>query len=114
MKPLDLFAGVRVSDYDRAVAWYRQLLGAEPSFLPNDSEAVWQLGEHSWLYVDARLPALAGHAVHTIFVDDLEAVVEQTAARGIEPAGEEAYPNGVRKVTYRDADGNEIGFAGAQ
>ena len=34
-------------------------------------------------------------------------------ARGLEPAGRETYSNGVRKATYRDDDGNEIGFGGA-
>ena len=29
-----------------------------------------------------------------------------------EPASRETYGNGVRKVIYRDADGNEIGFGG--
>lgn len=34
-------------------------------------------------------------------------------ARGIEPEERETYENGVRKVTYRDPDGNEIGYGGA-
>ncbi len=46
-------------------------------------------------------------------MDDLEAMVEEIAARGIEPAKRETYRNGVRKATYRDPDGNEIGFGGA-
>jgi hypothetical protein len=43
---------------------------------------------------------------------DLEARVAGIAERGIEPADDETYSNGVRKVTYRDADGNEVGFGG--
>jgi hypothetical protein len=43
---MDLFAGSSVSDYDRAVEWYAKLLGGPPSFLPNDIEAVWEVGEH--------------------------------------------------------------------
>ncbi len=31
------------------------------------------------------------------------------ASRGVEPAQRETYSNGVRKATYRDPDGNEIG-----
>jgi hypothetical protein len=46
-------------------------------------------------------------------LDDLEAVVEDIEARGIEPAKRETYSNGVRKLTYRDPDGNELGFGGA-
>ena len=31
----------------------------------------------------------------------------------LDPAERETYSNGVRKATYRDPDGNEIGFGGA-
>jgi hypothetical protein len=51
--------------------------------------------------------------MHTIFVDDLDALVAQIADRGVEPSKRETYSNGVRKVTYHDPDGNEIGFGGA-
>ena len=108
---VDLFAGLPVSDYERAVAWYGRLLGAAPSFLPNETEAVWEVAEHRYLYIDVR-PGHAGHAMHTLFVDDLDARIGRIAVRGIEPTERETYENGVRKVTYRDPDGNEIGFAG--
>jgi predicted enzyme related to lactoylglutathione lyase len=58
-------------------------------------------------------PEHAGHAMHTIFVDDFDARVAQIADRGVEPTKRETYSNGVRKATYRDPDGNEIGFGGA-
>jgi predicted enzyme related to lactoylglutathione lyase len=109
--PLDLFAGIPVGDYARASAWYERLLGSEPSFLPNETEAVWELADHRFVYIDVR-PEHAGHAMHTLFVDDLDARVRAIAGRGPEPAGRETYSNGVRKVTYRDPDGNEIGFGG--
>ena len=41
---VDLFAGNRVSDFETAKAWYERLLGAEPSFLPHATEAVWEVG----------------------------------------------------------------------
>jgi hypothetical protein len=109
---VDLFAGVPVSDYPRALTWYERLLGSEPAFLPNDTEAVWELAEHRYLYIE-ELPERAGHALHTVFVDDLDARVEGIRTRGIEPVSQETYGNGVRKVIYRDLDGNEIGFGGA-
>jgi catechol 2,3-dioxygenase-like lactoylglutathione lyase family enzyme len=109
---LDLFAGIPVTDLARAKDWYARLLGSSPAFLPNDVEAVWEVAEHRYLYVEL-LPEHAGHARHTLFVDDLDARVEQMAARGLEPAQRETYDNGVRKITYRDPDGNEIGFGGA-
>jgi hypothetical protein len=109
---VDLFAGIPVGDYDRAVAWYERLLGSGPSFLPNATEAVWELAEHRFVFIEVR-PEHAGHAMHTLFVDDFDARVLEMAGRGVEPAERETYANGVRKATYRDPDGNEIGFGGA-
>ncbi|MGH8793706.1 MAG: VOC family protein [Stackebrandtia sp.] len=108
---LDLFAGVPVRDYAAATAWYERLLGAPPSFLPNDVEAVWELAEHRYVYIEVR-PDHAGHAKHTLFVGDFDARISQIAERGLEPAETETYSNGVRKTTFRDPDGNEIGFGG--
>jgi catechol 2,3-dioxygenase-like lactoylglutathione lyase family enzyme len=108
---IDLFAGIPVRDYERAVAWYERLLGSAPSFLPNDVEAVWEIAEHRYVFIEVR-PAHSGHAMHTVIVDDLEARVGAIADRGIEPAERETYSNGVQKVIYRDPDGNEIGFGG--
>ncbi|HYP60144.1 MAG TPA: VOC family protein [Thermomicrobiales bacterium] len=109
---LDLFAGISVSDYAAALAWYERLLGAPPAFFPNDREAVWELAEHRYLYIEHR-PEHAGHAMLTLFLEDFDDRVAQIAERGLEPAIEEVYENGVRKTTYRDPDGNEIGFGGA-
>lgn len=109
---MDLFAGIPVRDYEEALAWYKRLLGSEPSFVPHATEAVWDLAEHRSLFIVER-PEHAGHAIHTIFVDDLDAMVDEIAGRGIQPAQRETYSNGVRKATFRDPDGNEIGFGGA-
>lgn len=101
-----------MSDYRRALGWYERLLGAEPTFFPNATEAVWEVAEHGYIYIK-ELPERPGHALHILFVDDLDERVESIGARGIEPAAQETYGNGVRKVVYRDLDGNEIGFGGA-
>lgn len=95
-----------------ALAWYEQLLGSPPAFFPNDTEAVWELAEHRYLYIE-HLPERAGHAMHTVFVDDVDARLAQIAARGLKPSELETYPNGVRKATFLDSDGNEIGFGGS-
>ena len=109
---LDLFAGIRVSDYEASRAWYERLLGREPSFIPHATEAVWELAEHRFLFIEENAGG-AGGATLTVFVDDLDSLVADVALRGIEPAERETYSNGVRKALYRDPDGNEIGFGGA-
>jgi predicted enzyme related to lactoylglutathione lyase len=106
---VDLFAGVPVRDYAAAATWYEQLLGAPPAFLPDDTEAVWELAEHRYVYIDVR-PEHAGHAMHTFFVSDFDARLSRIAQRGLEPAGQETYADGVRKAIFHDPDGNEIGI----
>ncbi|HEX6931834.1 MAG TPA: VOC family protein [Streptosporangiaceae bacterium] len=108
---LYLFAGIPVDDYAAALTWYEKLLGAPPSSFPHDTEAVWELADHRSLYV-VRQPEHAGHAMHTLIVDDLDSMVAGISQRGLEPAKQETYPSGVRKTTYCDPDGNEIGIGG--
>ena len=110
--PLDLFAGIQVRDYSAALQWYERLFGSSPSFSPNDTEAVWEVAEHRYVFIEQR-PEHAGHARHLVFVDDLEALIAQIAERGLTPAAQETYANGVRKAAYRDVDGNEFGFGAA-
>lgn len=108
----DLFAGIYVANYAKALEWYERLLGSSPAFFPNDIEAVWKLAEQRYVYIRLR-PEHAGHALHLVFVDELETLTVQIAERGLDPAEQETYPNGVRKITYRDPDGNEFSFGGA-
>ncbi len=109
---VDLFAGIPVSDYTKALDWYQRLFGSPPALIPNDTEAVWELAEHRYVYIEHR-PGQAGHALHTVFVDDLDPRIAGISGRGLEPVTRETYANGVRKVTYHDPDGNQIGFGGA-
>jgi hypothetical protein len=108
---IDLFAGIAVSDLTVSLAWYEKLLDAKPSFFPNDKEAVWEMAESAWLYIELR-PAHAGHAMITLFASDFDTMIAGIAKRGIEPARQETYDNGVRKTTFHDPDGNEIGIGG--
>src|SRR5580700_5122168 len=109
---LDLFAGIPVTDYAAALPWYEQLFGGGPSFLPNDTEAVWELAEHRYIYI-VQEPERAGNALVLSFVDDLDDRVAKLSRRGIEPAKRETHGGSATKVTYRDADGNEISFGGS-
>ncbi|MFJ1539103.1 hypothetical protein ACIODS_11240 [Micromonospora chalcea] len=76
---VDLFAGVPIRDLAVSTAWYERLFGAPPQFRPNHSEAVWELAEHRYLYVDVR-PEHAGHAMQTVFVEDFDSRVAAIAA----------------------------------
>ncbi len=109
----ELFAGNPVSDYASALQWYERLLG-EPSFHPNDVEAVWELAPHLYAYI-VEEPEHAGHSVAMVMVGDhgdLDVRLAEIAGRGLAPAANERYEGGVRKVTYVDPDGNRIAFGG--
>jgi hypothetical protein len=80
--------------YVAALAWYERLLGRPPTFVANDTEAVWELAEHRSLAIE-HLPEHAGHAMHTIFVDDFDALA-RIAERGLQPTKRETYANGVQ------------------
>ena len=108
---LHLFAGLRVRDFQAARPWYERLLG-EVTFVPHATEAVWTLADDRSVYIVEHADG-AGTSVVTVMVDDLDAHVAAIAARGLEPDERLTYSNGVRKVLYRDPDGNELGFGGA-
>lgn len=105
-----LFAGVRVRDFGAARAWYERLLG-EPTFFPHATEAVWTLAENRSIYV-VEHPEGAGNSVVSVIVGDLDGEIAAIATRGLEPDEQLTYSNGVRKVVYRDPDGNEVGLGG--
>lgn len=111
---LGLFAGIPVTDYAAALPWYERFFGRRPSFLPNDIEAVWEMADDRYIYI-VQDPERAGNALVMSFVDDLDDLddrVAEIARRGIEPEKRDTYDGGVTKVTYRDADGNEVSLGG--
>ncbi|UMG92686.1 VOC family protein [Nocardioides sp. TF02-7] len=108
---VELFATVCVRDHATACPWWEQLLGRHSTFDATPTESVWEIAPHRWLVVEQR-PDRAGHAAVTVFVADLDERVRAISGRGIEPDERETYGDGVRKVIYRDPDGNEIGFGG--
>jgi hypothetical protein len=112
MAVTEFFAGIAVADYASLLAWYERLMGKPPDFFPQDGEAVWQVSEHAWIYVVADTER-AGRSLLTILVEDLDDQVAQLAERGLEPTKQETYAEGMRKITYRDPEGNEIAFGGA-
>lgn len=106
---LMLFAGIPVHDHAAAVSWYERFFGVPASFQATDTESVWELAEHRWMFVEKN-PERAGHALHTVLVDDLDDLVAEIAEHDIQPHKRETYDNGARKVIFRDPDGNEIGY----
>ncbi len=106
----DLFAGIMVRDYRSAVQWYERFLGSAPAFFPNEIEAVWEIAEHRYLYIE-QVPERAGYGRTMIGIAEVEARIAELAEHGFDPAEVEEH-EGVRKIIYRDPDGNEISYGG--
>ena len=107
MKADDVFAGVPVADYQTALAWYQRFFGRPPSFFPHDTEAVWQLGEHAFVYVVGDA-ARAGYGLLTLLVDDLDRELAELEERGVAADALETLPGKVRKGEFTDPEGNRI------
>src|SRR5436189_5480865 len=103
----ELFAGIAVADYPSMLAWYERLFGKPPDFFPHDTEAVWHVTEHGWIYVVADAER-AGKALVTMLVDDLEAQAAQIAARGLPVGPIDVMPGAARKITTSDPEGNRV------
>lgn len=105
-----LFAGFGVSAIAPALDWYQRFFDSEPSFRPNDREAVWQVNDNGWFYVEQL--ARFGNSMTMLMAEDLDGVVAGLADRGFTPARIEEYDEGMRKVVYADDDGNELSYGG--
>jgi predicted enzyme related to lactoylglutathione lyase len=102
-----LFAGVPVSDFTTARAWYERFFGRPADLVAHEYEVLWQVTGGGWLYV-VRDPDRAGRASVAIAVQAIDEAVAGLRARGvstgpIEPQGETA-----RKAIALDPDANSI------
>jgi predicted enzyme related to lactoylglutathione lyase len=104
-----LFASVAVADLQSALPWYEQVFGRAADIVPNQSEVMWRVSDHGWLYV-IQDPARAGRTVVTIAVSDLEQFVAGLAARGVSAGPIEDVGEAARKANVLDSDGNVLSW----
>jgi hypothetical protein len=102
-----LFAGVVVTNRGEAANWYELLLGKPPDFLPNDTEAVWQITDSSSFYIVADLDH-AGHSIVALVVEDLDTTLAEIASTGITVGPIEQIQGAGRKSVITDPDGNTV------
>jgi predicted enzyme related to lactoylglutathione lyase len=106
-----LFAGIAVASFTEALAWYERLMGRPPDFLPHDREAVWQVTDTGWIYIVEDATS-AGGGLLTFMVDDLEAVRDDIARRGVDVGTIEwVVPGSTRSAWITDPEGNRIQLA---
>ena len=56
-----VFAGIRVSDLAVSADWFERLLGNGASFVPNDTELVWDHSEGGSLFIELSRRAPGSH-----------------------------------------------------
>jgi catechol 2,3-dioxygenase-like lactoylglutathione lyase family enzyme len=100
------FAGLPVSEYRTAYAWYTRLLGRPADMFPKQTEAVWRLTPNGAIYV-VQDPERAGSGLLTVAVDDLDAYEKQLREAGI-AFDEQAGGDAPRRLVVRDGDGNTL------
>jgi hypothetical protein len=105
-----LFAGVPVKDLTAALDWYERFCGRPPDNRPNPDEAVWQLVPFGLIYV-VRDPDRSGSGLLTLIVDDLDAMIEEVAERGITPRTVDLLPAIARRAVITDSDRNRLTLA---
>jgi len=102
-----LFAGVAVSDFEAARAWYERFFGRTADVVAHEEEVMWQTTDRGWLYI-VRDVDHAGNGIVAMAVPDIEAVISELAARGITAGPIAPEGDAGRKSVVRDPDGNSI------
>ncbi|HJP65863.1 MAG TPA: VOC family protein [Actinomycetota bacterium] len=115
------FVSLNVSDYDRALAFYRDVLGFEVlADAPYGEEMGGQAGDR-WIQVGPkgaqtsiqlqRDPENAGGWAPVVFdADDIVATCEDLKAKGVEVTQEAAEMPWGWWAQFKDPDGNEFGL----
>lgn len=103
------FAGVPVSNFAAASAFYDRLFGRPADVVVKEDEEMWRVTDTAWLYVVFD-PLRAGHGLITVAVPDLDEAVAELGGRGLESSEVEVIAGAGRKATVTDPEGNRISF----
>jgi len=104
-----VIAVVPVKNQDKAVGWYKKLLGRDADVVPVEGVAEWQLAENAWLQVTAD-PKRAGSTTVIIGVDDIDAQCNACAAANVSHGEVVEYPDIIKMIEVIDLDGNKVAF----
>ena len=102
-----LFAGVPVSDFRAAKAWYEGFFGRPADVVAHDEEVMWRVTEAGWLYIVGDRER-AGNGIVSMAVPAIEAAVSALETRGVTAGPIEEQGDAGWKAMVRDPDGNSI------
>ena len=109
MAIVNALAGIMVSDFTTAEAWYQQLLSRPADARPMEGLAEWKLADGGWIQVFQDTER-AGLSSVTFLVSGLDAQLAELKAKGIsiELTTTSDY---VKTATVTDPAGNRVVFA---
>lgn len=100
-----VFAGIVVTDKKSAIEWYSSFFNRDPDRIPNELEAVWDMGDAACVFI--RVDAdNAGHSSVALIVDDLDDQLTGIRGRGIETA--DIVEGSYRTLITFDPEGNRV------
>ncbi len=102
-----LFAGIAVSDFGVARAWYERFFDRAADVVAHDTEVMWQITDRAWLYI-VRDEGHAGNAIVAVAVADIRATTAALNARGIDTAPIAPEGDAGLKSIALDPDGNAV------
>jgi predicted enzyme related to lactoylglutathione lyase len=105
-----VFVGITVSELATSERWYELFFGRAPDVLVSANEVMWQLNEHSWLFIVENESAERSANV-VLAADDLNDALDVLARRGIEAREIEIIEGAGRKAYFLDPDDNEVVLA---
>lgn len=97
-----------VTDLDRSAAWYHHALGIPAGPRHGDWQELQVEGPVRFALHRGPRPPGGATAVVAFRVDDLDAFIDDLAARGIEPVDEPTDTGSARFVTFADPDANLV------
>lgn len=107
----NILAGVAVTDFEKALAWYEQLFDRRPDSRPMDGLAEWRSDNGGWLQLFPDRDR-AGSSSFTLAVSDLDEHVGGLRTKGV-AIGRMTTSGIVKTATIVDPDGNQIILAEA-
>jgi len=102
-----LFAGIAVSDFKAAQAWYERFFDRPADVVANEDEVMWQVTDRGWLYI-VRDADHAGNGIVAMAVPDIEEATSALEAQGVTIGPIEPEGDAGRKAVALDPDGNSI------
>jgi predicted enzyme related to lactoylglutathione lyase len=102
--------GLPVTDLNKAVEWYRRLLGGVEEINPAPGVWEFQIISAGWLQLFEGAPNVPNPAVVRFESDNIEASHALAVSLGTEVGEVQAIPGVVSFFEFRDPFGNQLSF----